>query len=128
MLDLDHFKSLNDTYGHLVGDMVLRAAASAVGATLRETDTAYRYGGEEFAVLLRETALEEDQAVAERLRAAIAAVTVVGYPVTVTTSVGVAAAEREMADRSEVVAAADEALYLAKRTGRNRVETAGGRS
>jgi diguanylate cyclase (GGDEF)-like protein len=126
MLDLDHFKSLNDTYGHLVGDMVLRATASAVGATLRETDTAYRYGGEEFAVLLRETSVEEANAVAERLRAAVAAVTVVGYPVTVTTSIGLAAAGRDMTDQSDVVAAADHALYCAKRAGRNRVETAGG--
>ncbi len=124
MLDLDHFKSLNDTYGHLVGDMVLRAAATAVGVSLRETDTAYRYGGEEFAVLLRETTLDEAVGVAERLREAVAAVTVSGYPVTLTTSVGVAAAVREMADRAEVVAAADGALYRAKRAGRNRVEVA----
>ena len=124
MLDLDHFKSLNDTYGHLVGDMVLREAAAALGATLRESDTAYRYGGEEFAVLLRETTLDEALRVAQRLRTAVAGVTVTGYPVTVTTSVGVAAAVSGMADQSALVAAADGALYRAKRAGRNRVEHA----
>ena len=124
MLDLDHFKSLNDTYGHLVGDMVLREAAAALAATLRESDTAYRYGGEEFAVLLRETTLDEARRVAERLRTAVAGVTVTGYPVTVTTSVGVAAAVSGMTDQSALVAAADGALYRAKSGGRNRVEHA----
>jgi diguanylate cyclase (GGDEF)-like protein len=126
MLDLDHFKSLNDTYGHLVGDLVLREAAAALGASLRDSDTAYRYGGEEFALLLRETTLDEAIHVAERLRAAVAAVTVPGYPVTVTTSIGVAQAASGMAEESALVAAADQALYCAKRNGRNRVEDAGG--
>ncbi len=125
MLDLDHFKSLNDTYGHVVGDMVLRESATAVAASLRETDTAYRYGGEELAVLLRETTLEEALHVAERLRSAVAAVTVPGHPVTVTTSVGVAQAMPGMSDHSALVTAADSALYLAKNSGRNRVEFVG---
>ena len=128
MLDLDHFKSLNDTYGHLAGDMVLREAATALGASLRDSDTAYRYGGEEFAVLLRETTLQEALTVAERLRTAVADVTVPGYPVTVTTSIGVAQAESAMADQSAMIAAADGALYRAKDGGRNRVEHAAGRA
>lgn len=124
MLDLDHFKSLNDTYGHVVGDMVLREAATAIAGNLRETDTAYRYGGEELAVILRETAIGEALNVAERLRAAVAAVTVAGQPVTVTASVGVAQAVYGMSEPSALVAAADGALYLAKDGGRNRVEGA----
>ena len=125
MLDLDHFKSLNDTHGHPVGDSVLRSAASALAANLRGDDTAYRYGGEEFAVLLRETDLEEALGIAERLRSAIAAVKVPGRPVRVTASIGVATAESGMSDQSALVAAADGALYRAKRGGRDRVEVAG---
>jgi diguanylate cyclase (GGDEF)-like protein len=128
MLDLDHFKSLNDTYGHLVGDMVLREAATALGASLRDSDTAYRYGGEEFTVVLRETTLEEALRAAERMRAAVAAVNVPGYPVTVTASIGAAAASNTMPDQSALVAAADGALYRAKSGGRNRVEHAPGAS
>ncbi len=124
MLDLDHFKSLNDTHGHPVGDMVLRAAAAAIAASLRDTDTPYRYGGEEFAVLLRETDLDEALVVAERLRAAVAAVTIPGHPVAVTTSVGLAQAAPDTRDEAALVAAADGALYLAKGGGRNRVEVA----
>ena len=128
MVDLDHFKSLNDTHGHPVGDMVLRSAASAVAANLREHDTAYRYGGEEFAVLLRETDLEAALDVAERLRTAVAAVKVPGRPVRVTASLGVATVEQGMSDPAALVAAADRALYRAKRGGRDRVEVGGGLS
>ncbi len=125
MLDLDHFKLLNDAHGHLVGDIVLREAAAAVAANLRDTDTAYRYGGEEMAVLLRETDLDEGLVVAERLRAAVAAVTVPGHAVSVTTSVGLAQASPATTDGSALVAAADAALYQAKSAGRNRVAVAG---
>src|SRR3954453_4952072 len=80
MMDLDHFKRLNDEHGHLLGDQVLREVAVAVGEALRSTDTAYRYGGEEIVVLLRETGLEDGIAAAERLREAVDALTLVDHP------------------------------------------------
>jgi diguanylate cyclase (GGDEF)-like protein len=90
MIDLDRFKLLNDRYGHPLGDAALRAAAAAITAGLRISDTAYRYGGEEFAVLLRETDLAAGIGLAERLRAGVAAVHVPGSDVIVTASLGVA--------------------------------------
>ena len=121
MLDLDHFKQLNDSYGHLDGDAVLRAAAVAVQTTLRASDTAYRYGGEEIAVLLRETELESAALIAERIRTAIAAVRLTGSEVRVTASIGAAERASEMKFHASLVAAADAALFTAKRTGRDRV-------
>jgi diguanylate cyclase (GGDEF)-like protein len=122
MLDLDHFKSLNDRHGHLFGDQVLRAAAEAIGAVLRSSDTAYRYGGEEFVVLLRETALEDALEAAERIRAATAAIRVAEQPeVRVTCSAGIAERRPGMRRRHDLVASADGALYDAKRGGRDRV-------
>ncbi|MDF2967541.1 MAG: diguanylate cyclase [Nocardioidaceae bacterium] len=121
MLDLDHFKMLNDEYGHLVGDTVLRAAATAVNGVLRSSDTAYRYGGEEIALILRETGPDDAAIVAERLRAAVASLTVDGTAATVTASLGVASASDDMAHQTELVSCADAALYDAKSGGRNRV-------
>jgi diguanylate cyclase (GGDEF)-like protein len=121
MVDLDHFKQLNDTYGHPTGDAALNAVASALKAGLRATDTAYRYGGEEFAILLRETDLDAGANAAERIRAAIATVTVPGSDLTVTASLGLAERATSMNDLNDLVAAADAALYTAKRTGRDRV-------
>ena len=126
MIDLDHFKQLNDRHGHLVGDQVLRQVASALGATLRTTDTAYRYGGEELVVLLRETGLEDAAGCAERMRLAVAEVSLLQHAqVTVSCSAGVGTRHAGMAHHSELVAQADAALYEAKRTGRDRVVTAG---
>ena len=105
---------------------MLREAAAAVAANLRETDSAYRYGGEEMAVILRETDLDDGLVVADRIRAAVAAVTVPGHPVRVTTSVGLAQASTAMLDESALVAAADAALYEAKHGGRDRVGVSGG--
>ncbi len=127
MMDLDHFKRLNDEHGHLLGDQVLREVAGAVGAALRTTDTAYRYGGEELVVLLRETGLEDASAAAERLREAVAAVSLAEHPqVTVATSAGVAARHSTMSHYTALVSAADKALYEAKRLGRDRVSVSGG--
>lgn len=127
MLDLDHFKRLNDQHGHLLGDQVLREVALAIGAALRSTDTAYRYGGEEIVVLLRETGLEDAAAAAERLRAAVARVSLSDHPdITVSTSAGVAARHSTMSHYTGLVAHADKALYDAKRAGRNRVAVEGG--
>lgn len=121
MLDLDHFKRLNDEHGHLLGDQVLREVARAIGAVLRTSDTAYRYGGEELVVLLRETGLEDAASAAERLRAGVAALQVTGYQVGVTTSAGVATRQASMSHYTELIDVADRALYAAKRTGRDRV-------
>jgi diguanylate cyclase (GGDEF)-like protein len=127
MMDLDHFKRLNDDHGHLLGDQVLREVANAVVAALRSTDTAYRYGGEELVVLLRETGLEDASAVAERLRLAVAGVALTEHPrLSVSASVGVATRHAAMAHYTELVARADGALYEAKRLGRDRVVTTPG--
>jgi diguanylate cyclase (GGDEF)-like protein len=129
MMDLDHFKRLNDEHGHLLGDQVLREVATAVGAVLRTTDTAYRYGGEEIVVLLRETGLEDAVAAAERLREAVSAISLADHPqVSVSTSAGVAARHSTMSHYTGLVAQADKALYEAKRLGRDRVAVAGPRA
>jgi diguanylate cyclase (GGDEF)-like protein len=126
MMDLDHFKRLNDEHGHLLGDHVLRQVADAVNEVLRTTDTAYRYGGEEIVVLLRETGLEDATAAAERLRAAVSGVKVAERPgVTVSTSAGVAARHTHMSHYTTLVDVADKALYEAKRLGRDRVSVGG---
>jgi diguanylate cyclase (GGDEF)-like protein len=125
MLDLDHFKRLNDEHGHLLGDQVLRQVGAAITEVLRTSDTAYRYGGEEIVVLLRETGLEDAAAVAERLREAVAEVEIAGHPtVTVTTSAGAASRRTSMSHYTELVEVADKALYEAKRLGRDRVSVA----
>lgn len=124
MIDLDHFKTLNDEHGHLFGDEVLRGAAEALVGALRTSDTAYRYGGEEFAVLLRETGLEDACEVAERIRIAISEAAVPRHGVLVTASAGVAERVISMAHHTELVASADAALYRAKREGRDQVATA----
>ncbi|CAN5426890.1 hypothetical protein BH10ACT10_BH10ACT10_22830 [soil metagenome] len=127
MMDLDHFKRLNDQHGHLLGDQVLREVAIAIGNALRSTDTAYRYGGEEIVVLLRETGLEDAAAAAERLRVAVAKVKLSDHPdITVSTSAGVAARHSMMSHYTGLVAQADKALYDAKRAGRDQVAVEGG--
>jgi diguanylate cyclase (GGDEF)-like protein len=126
MIDIDHFKRLNDRFGHARGDDVLREVASAIALTLRAEDTPVRYGGEEFAVILRRAAAAQASEAAERVRAAVAALpaTRLGLDGPVTVSVGVAIAGEEE-EVSAVIGRADEALYRAKRRGRDRVEVAG---
>ncbi|MEQ6902589.1 diguanylate cyclase [Nocardioides sp. YIM 152588] len=123
LIDLDHFKRINDTYGHARGDEVLQDAAALIAGEIREVDTAYRYGGEEIVVLMPETDEAEAVEVADRLRERVAQ----GFPWAVdppvTLSVGVAELAGD-ADPVELLAAADRALYEAKRHGRNRVERA----
>lgn len=118
MLDIDHFKKLNDTHGHQLGDDVLRAVAAALATECREYDTAARYGGEEFAVILPTCTAAEAPAAAERLRLAV---TRADSPVRVTASGGVSTFPVNGRDAASVVTAADEALYESKRTGRDRV-------
>jgi diguanylate cyclase (GGDEF)-like protein len=123
MLDIDHFKSVNDRFGHAVGDAVLRAVAGRCRAALKAADLPARLGGEEFAVLLPDVGKDEAMAAAERLRAAIAAtpVAVEGGAVDVRISVGATVAQRRDMSLDTVLQRADAALYTAKRTGRNRV-------
>jgi diguanylate cyclase (GGDEF)-like protein len=121
LVDIDHFKALNDRHGHQAGDHVLRLVATTLAAACREFDTAARYGGEEFAVLLPATSTDDAVEVAERLRAAIESMPA-GLQVTV--SAGVATFPFDGTGPDGLVAAADEALYAAKRGGRNRVTAA----
>jgi diguanylate cyclase (GGDEF)-like protein len=123
VVDADHFKAVNDTYGHQTGDDVLRHVAAVLRRESRAGDLAARYGGEEFVVVLPECSLEEALAAAERLRRAMPE----GAPVAFTVSIGVATAPQHAADAEGLVARADAALYRAKRGGRNRVVAAGGR-
>ena len=119
--DLDDFKQVNDRYGHLAGDDVLRAFASVLRANVRELDTAARYGGEEFALLLPETDLAGAARLAERIRGEIAALRIDTYPagsLNVTASFGVAAYP-DAPSEEKLFAAADEALYRAKASGKN---------
>ncbi|MEB2343434.1 MAG: diguanylate cyclase [Deltaproteobacteria bacterium] len=124
LLDLDHFKRVNDTHGHRVGDAVLQVVADTLRATLRSTDVAGRYGGEEFLVVLPQTERAGAVALAERVRAAIeeTAIDVGGpAPVSVTVSIGVAALDERTGSAEQLVERADGALYAAKDAGRNRV-------
>jgi two-component system cell cycle response regulator len=124
-VDLDHFKSINDTFGHEEGDRVLRHVADAIPHVLRAEDSAYRYGGEEFVVLLRDCDGASARLVGDRLRARLASspVELRGEPRVITFSGGIAAAQADNAFRTDdLVARADEALYRAKRAGRDRIE------
>ena len=120
MLDIDHFKIYNDTYGHQGGDQLLVRLAGILTAQMRKSDYVFRYGGEEFLVLLPDTELPMACDAAERLRAAVE------REAGVTISLGVAAYHDAMPDKETLVKAADAALYRAKEGGRNRVETAEG--
>jgi diguanylate cyclase (GGDEF)-like protein len=117
IIDIDHFKRVNDDHGHQVGDAVLREVGTVLAAEARETDLPARYGGEEFCVVLPGCPIGEAVAVADRLRAAIAA-GVTAVPITA--SAGVATLPDHAVDGAGLVAAADSALYDAKRSGRNR--------
>jgi diguanylate cyclase (GGDEF)-like protein len=124
MFDIDHFKRINDTHGHLAGDYALTTLAKVVSDTIRQEDVFARYGGEEFAVICRGIDLNGAIAFGERIRRCVDAQAFVynGVDIKVTVSVGVAAVpEVGMKEPMELVGAADDALYQAKRQGRNRV-------
>lgn len=123
LMDLDHFKEVNDKHGHLAGDAVLVTSASRILQSLRKSDFAGRYGGEEFCVVLPETGLDGAAGLAERLRRSLEETRHTlsdGTGLKVTCSIGVA--EASCRDVEDLIAVADAALYLAKRSGRNRVE------
>jgi diguanylate cyclase (GGDEF)-like protein len=127
LFDIDHFKRINDTHGHQIGDVVLRQVATTAGRRLRTEDVLARFGGEEFAVILRGTSRLGAGLVAERLRALVAALPAIvdGKPIPVTVSAGCASLECcKSRSPHELVAAADRRLYVAKRQGRNRVVAA----
>jgi diguanylate cyclase (GGDEF)-like protein len=122
LLDLDHFKQINDTFGHARGDEVLAAVGVVLQTTVRDSDFVGRYGGEEFIMLLPDTPREGAAQMAERVRVAIAEIGVLGDERQVTASFGVAAFPDDAPDVTRLVRNADRALYRAKANGRNRVE------
>jgi diguanylate cyclase (GGDEF)-like protein len=124
MIDLDHFKQINDRLGHPVGDQALANVGSALKATMRESDFAGRNGGEEFAVLLPDTGLEGACATAEKIRAAIANIDLPGTGLALTASLGLAVYPDHAVTAERLERLADAALYTAKRGGRNRLEVA----
>ncbi len=130
MIDLDHFKEINDTFGHSAGDHVLREVARALSAALRKSDLIGRYGGEEFCVLLPEIDLEEGRAAAERLRQEVfnLQIPTLKGTASITASLGVASLNLHGETLDQLLQRADAALYQAKRSGRNAVsvETGGG--
>ncbi len=123
LADVDHFKRVNDTHGHLTGDAVLKTLAAEIRQQVRESDLVGRFGGEEFVILLTGTTAEEACAVAERIRrgAGVVKVLTADTIVGVTVSIGVAALGSHGTDLFELLAASDLALYRAKNTGRDRV-------
>ncbi len=126
-LDIDHFKRINDRYGHETGDHVLQLLSARLRGIIRETDLLFRWGGEEFVILMPHTGPGEAPALAERIRAAVAerpfAATASHSAVAVTVSVGVAGTAAWPADPDALLARADAACYRAKEGGRNRVES-----
>jgi diguanylate cyclase (GGDEF)-like protein len=121
MADIDEFKRLNDDFGHLIGDEVLRQVSSLFHQQVRKIDVVCRYGGEEFAILLTQTSVQQAMAVAEKLRKLTEEWQFPGVPRAITISFGVAAFPQHGKTRDEVVRAADCGLYAAKQAGRNRV-------
>jgi two-component system cell cycle response regulator len=123
LLDIDNFKDFNDTYGHLEGDKILVRLGRIIKSCLRKMDTAYRYGGEEFTIILPGTHGEEAWTVAERLRAAVAAEDFTDGKISdleITISIGLTQYRREE-EISSFVQRADQAMYQSKQAGRNKV-------
>lgn len=126
MLDIDHFKPVNDTYGHRIGDTVLCSFAGVVGSSIRKMDFLARYGGEEFVVILPETPFTEAEELAERLCNQIARHS---YPIdddkelNITASIGVATFPNHAKSWQDLLDIADSTMYAAKKSGRNQVKT-----
>ncbi|MEP1448295.1 MAG: GGDEF domain-containing protein [Paraglaciecola sp.] len=123
MLDIDHFKKVNDTYGHPAGDEVIKALSNIITKAIRETDIAGRYGGEEFAILLPDTPVANVEFVSERIRRLVEKCTVKydEIDITFTISIGIAAFTKTYNNSTQWLDSADKALYQAKESGRNRV-------
>ncbi len=126
MLDLDHFKSINDTYGHQAGDNILKGFADILESSIRNTDYAARYGGEEFVIILPETELLKAEELAERLRKLIADhpfIIKIDKEIKITTSIGIATFPEHAKTSQELLETADSAMYAAKKAGRNQVKS-----
>lgn len=124
LLDIDHFKHINDTYGHVAGDEVLKSLAKILKKQTRDVDIVARYGGEEFTVILPESDGDKAQTIAERIRRTVSNTSFLmpgEEPITITVSIGVACYPCCAPDATQMVERADQAMYLAKQTGRNRV-------
>jgi diguanylate cyclase (GGDEF)-like protein len=137
MVDLDHFKRVNDTYGHLVGDQVLREIAQRIDGEIRDSDAAARFGGDEFAILMPDTDAEQAQRLAQRILHAVCGTPVAvdstsTESIKVTLSIGIAAVKPQRSDQDlkaladRLLAEADAGLYRAKSGGRQRIEAAFG--
>lgn len=122
MFDIDKFKDVNDTYGHQCGDYVLKQLANAALQTFRKTDTVFRYGGEEFAVILTETSIEQSIIPLERFRKTVEtlALEYQGEMINVTVSIGACQMSDNISSKEELIELTDKALYEAKNTGRNK--------
>ncbi|WP_447592082.1 diguanylate cyclase [Aquipseudomonas campi] len=127
IFDIDHFKKVNDTYGHQAGDRVIQTVADVVRHEIRDTDIAGRYGGEEFVILLPDSGLEKARLFAERLRVAIEEQRVShdGHVIPFTISLGIAEMTPDCTDHKQLIERADHALYNSKRNGRNQVSVHG---
>jgi diguanylate cyclase (GGDEF)-like protein len=123
MLDIDHFKKVNDTYGHPAGDEVIKTVADIIKKAIRETDIAGRYGGEEFAIILPDTPVANVEFVAERIRRQVEKCVMIydEIEISFTISIGIAGFKRTDKDSAQWLDSADKALYKAKGAGRNRV-------
>jgi diguanylate cyclase len=123
MLDIDHFKKINDTYGHTVGDEAIRAVSRVIKEQLRNLDIAGRYGGEEFGIILTNTNGDGAYVFAERLRTNIEKLTIFaeGHEIKFTISIGIAELDNQLHDHRQWIEKSDQGLYRSKETGRNRV-------
>lgn len=123
MVDIDYFKSINDTFGHLIGDKVLKELAGLIKGSVRQVDIVARFGGEEFAIILLNTPLEEAASMAERLRSIVQKheIELNGHRVNITVSAGISSLKKETTSKDELVEQADKALLKAKAKGRNKV-------
>lgn len=123
MIDIDHFKNVNDTYGHQFGDYVLKEISDIISASFRKTDMIYRYGGEELAIILTETSLDNSMIPLERLREKISKYEFIynGVQANITISIGVSYNLSDIKTQEELIECADKALYRAKQTGRNKL-------
>jgi diguanylate cyclase (GGDEF)-like protein len=119
MIDRDHFKQTNDTYGHVAGDQVIRDLSELLAESVREADVVGRYGGEEFGLLLPDTNLEGAMQFAERLRISVQTLVVKPYDIGIAISLGVAETQSDVQSYRQLIERADKALYLAKLNGRN---------
>jgi len=125
MMDIDHFKLINDKHGHRVGDCVLKSLANFTSGLIRESDYLSRYGGEEFTIILTETGKDKAYEIAERFRRIISEqyIKCNSEPLRITTSLGIATFPEDAKTHESLVEASDSAMYQAKKKGRNRVES-----